>query len=329
VIAAAVVLGGALAAAEPAAASSYEELARDATPVDDVGMLVSAFVDECRGSKRDIDRARCQGVHGFLKGALPGRKFAAAVDGAQTVQVSEYDARLKGIKLSVAGCVACQSPVEVGAGRERRFVTLKAPARGGGSLAGNVEVAHTTLTFATPAESNDWSSSVRPRLRTDFVFRPADAPWTTGSSRGYAFTLLGLRVVNRCTGEVVLSQPPSKGAAEIEKDESCEARVAKKAARDSDATPAGGEDLDAGQINRAMAAVRADMDACLARSPMRGTNQLAFEVAPSGIPQKVTLEGPAAGTPLAQCLGDAGSRAKFPPIVGEVQRFKYPVIRRK
>ena len=52
---------------------------------------------------------------------------------------------------------------------------------------------------------------MRPFLRAEFLFQPADAEWSFGPSRGYALKFVGGRVFNRCTGEVLASKPPSDG----------------------------------------------------------------------------------------------------------------------
>jgi hypothetical protein len=151
-----------------------------------------------------------------------------------------------------------------------------------------------------------------------------DDPWALGPNKGYAFKLVGVRVSQKCTGEVVFSQPPSHGPAPRE---NCTAVAAAEAPSKAPQAPAAGsQELSPTAINQAMAAVKPDIDSCLKHFPMRGTSYLSFVVAGSGQPQTVTVEGPAAGTALAQCLVDAGVRAKFPSFQRDTQRFKYPIV---
>jgi hypothetical protein len=223
----------------------------------------------------------------------------------------------------VAGCIACKQPVEVGA--ERRYVTLKKPGGGTlGTLPAAVEVARANISFGTAGEADAWAKAVKPYLRTELLFQPVDDPWALGPNRGYAFRLVGVRVSQRCTGEVVFSQPPSKGPAPRE---NCTAvAAAAEAPGKAEPAAAGTPELSPPAINQAMAAVKPDIDSCLKHFPTRGTSFLSFVVAGSGQPQTVTVEGPAAGTALAQCLVDAGVRAKFPSFQRDTQRFKYPVV---
>jgi hypothetical protein len=300
-----------------APAPAFEDLAREAAPVTDLGMLLAPFVDDCKRLP-EPDRGRCELVRGSLRGKLPGRSFLFTRDGADAVVLSPFDPRTRTARLTVVGCLACKQLVEAAPG-ERRYVTLRAPTKGpsGGPVA--AEVARTSIALGSPADAEKWAKAVQPFLRVELLFRPADQPWTIGTSRGYAFTPLGVRVYNRCTGEVLVSDPPSRGPAPREPQ--CTAPEAEEA--DEPAPPA--ETLTSAQINEALAGVRSELEGCVAEHRMAGTARLAFEVPGSGVPNKVTVEGSVAGTALGQCLAAVGMKVKFPPFRGEKQRFKYPV----
>jgi hypothetical protein len=317
----AVVLACATVYAFPAAAApSFEELVRQAEPVSDLGMLLAPFVDDCRLGP-ELERLRCESVRASLRAALPGRTFLYTRDGADAVPAAPFDPRARALRLTVVGCLSCKQLVEAAPG-ERRYLTLKLPTRGpaGGPVA--AAVARASVSVASPAEAQTWMRTVQPFLRAELLFRPADQPWTIGTSRGYAFAPVGVRVYNRCTGEVLYSDPPSQG----------------QAPRDSQCTPAGVEEQEAEErpetlspaaINQAMAQARPDIDTCVVGARMKGTSRLAFSVAPTGVPEKVTVEGAAAGTPLGDCLVGAALKVKFPAFRGEQQRFKYPVLLRQ
>jgi hypothetical protein len=319
----AALLACAVAYAFPAAAApSFEELARQAEPVSDLGMLLAPFVDDCRHAPGELERLRCDSVRSALRARLPGRTFLYIRDGAEAVPAAPFDPRVRGLRLTVVGCLSCKQLVEAAPG-ERRYVTLRVPTRGpaGGPVA--AEVARASVAVASPAEAEKWLRTVQPFLRVELLFHPADQPWAVGTSRGYAFAPVGVRIYNRCTGEVLYSDPPSQG----------------QAPRESQCAPAGPEadaaeeeapeSLSPAAINQALAEVRGDIGACVAAWRLRGTARLAFEVAPTGLPDTVTVEGPAAGTPLGECLIAAGMKAKFPAFRGEKQRFKYPVPLRR
>lgn len=191
-----------------AAQNGFEELARQAAPVTDLSPLVAPFVDDCRRSKGEFERTRCETVRGFLRAHLPARTFLFTREGEDAVLASPYDGRTRSVRVAVVGCLACKELVEVGP--ERRYVTIRPPTRGpsGGPVA--AELARASVAMANVTDVDKWTATVQPRLRTELLFQPADDPWTVGQSRGYAFKLVGVRVYNRCTGEVLLSEPPSR-----------------------------------------------------------------------------------------------------------------------
>jgi hypothetical protein len=211
VLVAFVALGSLSVAARAEDAGSFEALAREAPAVGDLGMLLAPFVDDCRRSPGELERVRCLAVRASLRARLPGQTFAFLRD-ADAIVASPWDPRARAVRLTVAGCLSCKELVDAGAG-ERRYVTVKAPSRGpsGGPVA--AELLRTAVPLANPAEAERWLKTTLPRLRVELLFRPADEPWTIGASRGHAFALVGVRVYDRCTGEVLASQPPSRGPA--------------------------------------------------------------------------------------------------------------------
>ena len=129
-----------------------------------------------------------------------------------------------------------------------------------------------------------------------------------------------MRLSNRCTGEVLFSEPPSRGPAS--RDAQCQEARSGTGEGAEEVSP---ETLTPGAINAALAEVRGELYACVAKFKMRGTALLAFEVEGTGAPRAVNVEGTAAGTPLAACLAEVAMTVKFPPFRGQNQRFKYSV----
>jgi hypothetical protein len=312
---------GALAPRALAAGATFEEVAAQATPIADLAMLLPPFVDDCARSRREPERGRCLGIRAFLRRDLPARSFVITRPGAEAITVSDYEGSLRGYRLTVSGCLACDQPVQAGA--ERRFVTLKAPGRGARSLRSGTVLGHTAISFPDPVAAEGWARAVQPHLRVEYVFQPADETWTAGAVRGLAFKALAFRVYDACTGAVAFSQPPSREPAA--KDAGCTPAPAVAAAANAVEAAPPEPPLDAPTINTAVMAVRGDFDACVKQFPMPGTATLAFVVAPTGIPQSVAVEGGAAGTPLAQCLTEVATKVRFPVFQGPHQRFKYPL----
>ena len=325
--------------AEPAAAESYETLGTGAVRTRDIGTLLSSFVDSCASERRDIDRARCQATTSYLRRTLPQRTFAFTTDEPGVVAVSEYDAGVKGYHVAVAGCVACSKPVTIGQSKESRLITLKVPDKEADSLLKAVAISKNTFGFDSLAEAKRWLDAERPFLRAEFLFQPqvVGDVWTFQSSRGIALKLVGARVYNRCTGDVLVSKPPSTGTADHpglgHEDPTCAAARKKEAAAEAAPPLPGSEDLPA-QLSKtliadSMAKIRPQVFACYQQFKVPGTLELIYVVASNGTVQSVAV-GPAfAGTPTGQCVQQVAKDARFPPFKLDQQKFTYPFFLRQ
>jgi hypothetical protein len=241
------------------------------------------------------------------------------------------------------------------------FITLKKPAetaRAGEALAAAVEITTQPIAFASDAEARRWLRSTRPHLRAELILSGTASEWRFRSMRGYALPLVAGRIVDGCTGAVVLSTPPSTGhglrsapassagtpgrpAAE-----GCPAAARPNPVRSgSPASPAAttdeagdsGDDeerplpgeLSRSAIAEAMGQIRTQIFACFQQYRVPGAAPLTYEVAGNGLIQSVRLAGPLAGTPTADCLLEAARSARFPRFDGPVQTFTYPFFLRR
>ena len=347
-------------AATPAT-ETFETLAQTATPAGDIATLLGPLVDSCTEGGRDLDRARCRASQAYLRRALPERSFVLVTGDPAAIAVSAYDQTIKGYRLALAACIACSNPIPVGRAAQPLLVTLKKPVegaseddkhagkrgdRGGGAAAASVageplpaavEVATTTMGFASEAEAVRWLREVRPRLRATFVLRPAPSEWRFRSMRGYALPMIAGRVVDPCTGDVVLSSPPSTGMGERVISVACPRVERPPAAPDEPATASPSDDeeeqlpgeLSRSAISQSMGQIRSQVFACFQRYQVPGTAQLTYEVAGNGQVQAVRLEGPLGGTPTGACVLDAARGARFPRFDGPIQTFNYPFFLRR
>lgn len=319
---------------EPAPAGNvptFETLARAAAPMADLGTLLAPFAGKCDGEARDLDRIRCRATRAYLRKVIPRRSFWAVVDDPATIAVSPFDAGIRGYHLSVAGCLACTRPVTVGRTNEKRLITLKAPEKEGESLRAAVEISRNSVAFSSLAEAKTWLNESRPDLRTQFVFQPADTEWSFGPSRGYALKLLGMRVFNRCTGEILVSRPPSTGIADMPgMEEGCRSRRSATEADLAKTPPPGmSEELTKNEISLAMSIIRPQVFACFKQFKVPGLAQFEFLVAGNGTVVSLRLSGSFFGTPTGSCLIEAGQNARFPRFSRARQKFVYPFFLRE
>jgi hypothetical protein len=342
----ALALAVALFAATPAPATppadavgaSFETLGQGAVKTRDIATLLSPFVERCDSETRDIDRARCQATTAYLRQTLPRRTFAFTTDEPGVVAVSDYDASVKGYHVALAGCVACSNPITIGKAKEPRLITLKVPDKDADSLMKAVSLSRNTFGFDSLADAKRWADAERPFLRAEFLFQPqiVGDVWTYGANRGVALKLVGARVYNRCTGDVLVSKPPSTGSAERpspgHEDATCKGRPSAPSETVA-ATPPTSDDLPA-QLTKAliadsMAKIRPQVFACYQQFKSPGTLELIYVVAANGTVQSVAV-GPAfAGTPTGLCVLTAAKDARFPPFKMEQQKFTYPFFLRQ
>ena len=323
-------------APEAPAGASFETLGHGALRMRDVATLLSSIIERCDNEKRDIDRARCQATTAYLRQTLPRRTFAFTSDEPGVVAVSDYDAAVKGYHVALAGCVACTKPVAIGHAKEPRFVTLKVPEKQGDSLAAAVSLSRNTFGFDSLAEAKRWLDTERPFLRAEFLFQPqiVGDVWTFGASRGVALKLVGARVYNRCTGDVLVSKPPSTTMVDRpapgREDPSCKARAAAEASA-APAPPAEDRPAQLSQslIADAMAKIRPQVFACYQQFKVAGTIELAFVVAGNGTVQSVSVSPAWRGTPTGLCVHEAVKDAHFPAFQLDEQKFTYPFFLRQ
>lgn len=305
-------------------AGSFEALMATALPSVDLATLIAPFVEDCEGARREIDKARCRGTVRFLKQTMPAHTYSSIVADPEGVTVSEYDARVKGFRLGAVGCLACKQPVTTGKGEVKRMVTLRMPDKNARTLPSALEVAQASLTFKDVTESKTWLAEVRPNLRVQYVFEPSPTPWTYGPSRGFAFNLLGARIFNHCTGEVLYSQPKSEAAADkYSEGDEC--------GQDAGSTTAANETalakLAATDIAKGMQQIKPELDRCHKQFQLRGRADLEYVINGStGLPRSVAVKGSLVGTLLGQCLTDAARKARFPRFSAETQPFSYPIM---
>jgi hypothetical protein len=303
-------------AAEP---RSFDALVEAATPIADLGPLVSPFVDDCGKRRREIDRARCRGMGDFLREALPRRTFVMEVDDPGALELSAYDARVRGFHLRVAGCLDCDEGVP-GADGAPRFVTVRPPGKGE-DLHAATEVARPVVAFPSVAEATRWAAGGVDRLRLEVVFQASGEAFSHAAGKGVAFKLLGTRVHDRCTGEVLYASPPPR-----ERRLPVRAEAGCAGGGDEGGGAAGGARLGPEAINGTISGAREAFAACDRQHGTAGTANLDFLVGPNGQVLSVRVVGRLDGTAVSRCLVEAAGALRFPAFVGQAQRFQYPVI---
>jgi hypothetical protein len=316
--------------AAEAGADSFEKLARGAVKTNDVATLLAPFIDSCGGDMRELDRARCRGTTTFLRKKLPQQTFIAQSNDPAAIEVSGYDAAAKGYHVALAGCLACTEPMSIGSRHEPRFVTLATPDKGAGSLAAGVQVGKSVVTFDDFAAAKRWAEVQKPFLRAEFLFQPQaeGSDFTVGMAPGIALKLVGARVYNRCTGEIVLSQPPATGFADRppagHQDPACQTVGQPQPMSDAElAADKRPEELSKAAINETMEKIRPKFYDCFQKFRIPGALVLNYVVGGNGTVQSVQIGSTFAGTPTGSCATEVAKEMRFPAFKHERQTFKY------
>jgi hypothetical protein len=313
------------------AGDSYESLAHGAVRTQDVATLLSPFVDSCGGDLREIERARCRATTAYLHRELPRKTFATQSDDPATIEVSSYDAAVKGYHVSLAGCIACTEPLPIGDRGEPRYVTLKTPDKSAASLAAGVPLSKSTFAFDDFAAAKRWVETERPFLRAEFLYQPQaeGAAFTIGMAPGIALKLIAARIYNRCTGEILVSKPPSTGFADRpapgHQDPAC-ARAGKSPEPDPSSTAAADarpDQLSKAAIGDVMTKISPRLFDCYGKFHVPGALVLSYVVGGNGTVQSVQVGSTFAGTPTGTCSLEVAKEAHFPTFKRERQEFKY------
>ncbi|HEY0705281.1 MAG TPA: hypothetical protein VGG33_00700 [Polyangia bacterium] len=325
----------------PAAATerTFESLAQAAVPAPNADALVAPFSEDCERSRREIDRARCRGTQSFLRAKLPEKLMSTVVDSTRVVSVSAYDAAVRGLRVSLVGCLTCDDAAR-GPEAEPYYVTFAVPGSNAASLRDGVILGQATFPVANPTEAKAFEANVKPHLRAEFLFRGEGKAWKHKGQRGVAFPPVGMRIFNRCTGEVLFSQPQSAAHVNVVKGlAGCEGpSVAKNpastaasgstttVARDKEDVAAEPEKLGARELGDALKATREAIVACDSQYKTRGTVDIELDLAGTGgTAQAVRTKGRLGGTQVAECVGQAVRSVQFPRFQQSRQTVSYQV----
>jgi hypothetical protein len=183
---------------------SFDDQARGAVEVNGAEGLAALYwsqLAQCKGDD-DFTRRQCEGVREARRARVSATTFLVTADGA--LDPALFNEKAMSVDVEVRACAACKD-----LGGDRRALVGRGAVKvvGGRVRAPPLHVG--TRTFKTRAEGKEWVAKVAPRLRADFLVRiPAQLEtWREGGTSGYRLEVVGFRVVDPCTGEVLWSRP--------------------------------------------------------------------------------------------------------------------------
>lgn len=265
-----VLAGAALAGGRDAQAASYDELRDQSEETGDLAFFLEPLYAKCAVGG-DVAARQCDLIRSWYLERLHAGKFRLKADAA-ALQAQPYDATQKSITLAVGGCLACKSPPEV-AGGKRLLVTAVPTGIAGGVPVG-VELGYHDVPLADAKEARRWVARVLPHLGVEYLFT-VGAPFTVPNrGDGVKVTVQGHRVYNRCTGEILASQPPST-VTRVAPDEKCaEDKPTEEELAESRALAALPQTLTYRDIDKVMSKVADRIAECATEFELKGVAQL-------------------------------------------------------
>jgi hypothetical protein len=329
------------AAAIAAPPGSYEALLATTQEIGNLARTLEPFTELCQ-EEQDMTRRQCEVVRGYLREALRTRAFRGTVE-TGALAISPYRLKQGGRTVTLRGCVACQKPV---VGDVKHLVTVRPPARLGVEPKG-LDITTLKIAHASAHVAEIWQDEVGSKLEVELLYKlgpgwtqkaarlwpgrtgkdgppPADS---AGEVRGLGLSLLGYRIFNRCTGDVLASSPKSAGRVAVVRGPDCPALeldvpVTQPAVRQPN--PRWPYVLSVGDIRRTMDSVRGQVYACYLQFQIPGDVDLEIDVGGlDGNVLGVKLTGKLEDTPTAECITSAVGMARFPNFRAASMKIPY------
>ncbi len=314
--------GSSAEARDPTAFEATAEGATVLTRADLTG-LAWALTAACTDGD-DLAQRQCKGVRDAR--ARAARATTYLVDGdAGAVTLGAWQPETKSAPVVLRGCVACTEPVG-----GLYIVGSKAAPTWNGAVAQAAILHERARPFKDEAGAT--AAAARP-LRAQLVVRIAAATggmWERDGKRGIAVDVLGYRLYDRCTGELISA---SAGSAPVPADpKACGAAVAAaEGATEAEAAPVAPApvlpaQLDARDIKAAMRPVVEAARECFDRYGVAGSSRLVYTVGGDGTVLAYELTGFFAQTPTGTCIDKAARAATFPKVQKKKFAFTYPLV---
>jgi hypothetical protein len=319
--------------AEPGARAepTFAELSARAEPLDTgIGLAAALWsaLGSCTGLASELDRRQCEAVRSARLAQLKERVFVLDRGSDQLIQVGEYEPKRRSVLVSLSGCLACDQPLNID-GQAFHVVQSPQVQIKGGAL--EVEpLGETSRVFSSTDQAAVWINSAPRRLRAQVLVRvDRIQPWQKGGVHGVTVPALAWRVVDTCTGQVLMGASGNVTADPAACPEQAKPQVAAPAPAPV-RTTAGQlpRTLSPFAVNRYMAPVRKRAQQCFETYGVAGEGEFTIYVNSDGRITKIDQTGAFAGTPTGDCIIEAIRAIAFPKFQKNDLSFRYPVVLR-
>ncbi|MBN2725142.1 MAG: hypothetical protein JXR95_13845 [Deltaproteobacteria bacterium] len=303
---------------------SFEKFASGSVFVSSMEKIAGPFLQKC-GNTDELPDLHCRAIRSYMQRRVSTKTFRIFADSG-ALDFGEYDNTKFSYKVSVKGCVTCKKPVMFDPllfGQRSFLITAKKPTKLKNGLPEGVDL-HSFEIPVDPRELGKWSVETKPYLRVEFLFRVEKSKvWDPKFGEGLTLTVGGYRVVNRCNGDVLYSDPPSKGKGQIVSDGCRKVVKIKKINPDKLLPKRPSNSVILGK----MRSIREKIKECYTTYQIPGVAKLSIKVNGSdGKVSKVRLKGAFSETPTGSCITKHVESLVFPRFKNKKIVFSYKYV---
>jgi hypothetical protein len=334
----AVLVAGPIPAAH--AQASYEVAAFEAQEIashKDLAAILWAYLGSCDSIDNDFGRRQCESLRTARRGQLAGKTFRMAGD-RLSLSALDFDDKKKTLEIKLYGCIACSAAVTVEG--QSLYVLGTGQATIFGTTVLGPMVHSVFRKFQDEDAALQWKRDVVPRARTELVFRipatPEEFLWRRDLTQGVAVEIVGYRIHDPCTGQVIMAQPRSRPVAKdpstcTGEDLLALQRAREEAERPKDQTPKGPvlpEALTHVDIQETLKPAVEAAQQCYAIYGVAGEARFRIKINGNGQVVEVEQEGYFADTPTGDCIDRAIRVVTFPRTQKASTTVNYPFVLR-
>jgi hypothetical protein len=310
----------------PAAARTFEDELRKAEAVDAISRVAGPFLQQC-GEGSSLQELQCRAIRARMQHRVEAGTFVSVVP---AVRVGAYDNTHLNFPVSVIGCLTCDGPASLDRGlygEKSWYVTagkpkaLKQQADGKPDFVG-LELKR-IIQPVGPSQVETWMRKVLPNLKVQMVYQVSGDAWPQTVGNGLSAKLVAYRLYNQCSGNVLVSEPPSGQPAPVVKDPACGTGQA-VVAREEPRRVTLQERLSPNAIRDGMGKIATLIQECYDRYQVPGLAEVAVTVDNTGAVTAVQVRGRFKDSPTTgQCLLDAVKKARFGTFKEATMTFQY------
>lgn len=297
---------------------TFERKANAAIPVKSFEDVVWALTAPCDKGDELHDR-QCRLIRDARAEQVTSKTLLVDADASAFV-AGPWNPAKRSVPLVLTACIRCGGV----AVDDRRWHLTGSVAHMEGTKLAAASLYDNARAFPDEARAKTWLAGVK-SVRTQMVLKvPDKRRWLVGGKDGLLFEVLAWRVVQPCTGEVVISSLPS-GPVEPDRTACSAASRApskKAAASEPEVVPM----LTHAMVRAAMKPVVQGARACYTKYKAKGKARLELAILADGSVDTYTQSGDFKGTPTGLCIDAAMLSVGFPPSQRPVTTVGYPIV---